>query len=384
MRVVLWGTYDIGKPRTRILSDGLRRSGIELIECHADVWSRVEDKSHVTSWWHRGLLMLRWLTSYPGLVWRYLRLPAHDAVVVGYPGQLDVLVIWPFARIRRAALILDLVQSLYATVVDIRGMVGPRHPLARSLFALEWLAFRAADRVVFLSRYGALQFGERFGLRSEKTASVMIGVEAGLFPARAASTAPRQGPFTVLFYGSFHRLHGVDTIVEAAYLANDLDIDWVLIGSGQEERLIRERLAARPASRLRWIPWVEYRDLVNWLHRSDVALGLMGRENQTGWVIPNKVFQILAAGVPLISADTPAIRELTGDMRPGIELVPAGNATALLEAVNAMRSQRRELAVPGLHAGLQKRFDPETLGRQFVDVIRGAVGQHGQGGGTPC
>ena len=143
MRVVFWGTYDTGKPRTRILLHGLRQTGIELVECHTDIWAGVEDKSHITGWRQRIKFLLRLLGSYPGLVWRYLCLSQHDAVIVGYPGQLDILVLWPFARLRGAPLVLDLVQSLYTTVVDIRRMVEPRHPLARLLFGLEWLAFHA-------------------------------------------------------------------------------------------------------------------------------------------------------------------------------------------------------------------------------------------------
>ena len=100
VRVVVWGTYDIGKPRGRLLLAGLRASGVEVIECRADVWSGIEDKSRVSSLWSRLRLLALWLASYPGLIYRYLRLPRHDVVLIGYMGQLDVVVMWPFARLR--------------------------------------------------------------------------------------------------------------------------------------------------------------------------------------------------------------------------------------------------------------------------------------------
>ena len=80
-RVVMWGTYDISKPRNRILVEGLRQAGVELIECHAEVWAGVEDKSQVAAWWPRLRLLLCWLACYPALVVRYMCLPSHDAVV---------------------------------------------------------------------------------------------------------------------------------------------------------------------------------------------------------------------------------------------------------------------------------------------------------------
>lgn len=48
MRVVYWGTYDIGKPRNRIMLRGLKENGIQVLECHADIWGGIEDKSQVS------------------------------------------------------------------------------------------------------------------------------------------------------------------------------------------------------------------------------------------------------------------------------------------------------------------------------------------------
>ena len=374
IRLVWWGTYDLGKPRTRILLRGLRETGVEVIECHADVWGDVEDKSRITSWRARLRLLIRWLVSYPGLLWRYLRLPKHDAVVVGYPGQLDVLFIWPFARLRGAPLVIDVVQSLYSTVVLIRRMVGKRHPVAALLYAWEWLAFHAADKVVFVSEYSAADYGRRFGLPASKTGGVMIGVEPERFPPRRTMPAPRaDSPFTILFYGTFHKLHGVETIVEAARLGSGKPLRWVLIGQGQEAEAVRERCEQNPVPDLVWIPWVPYPQLIEWLRRADVALGLIGRPDQTGWAIPNKTFQILSSGTALVSVDSPAARELLDANRAGVALIPPGDAKALLEAVEAMRAQRETLWKTALHGDLVNQFTPRALGHRFLEVVADAV-----------
>lgn len=370
LRLVWWGTYDLGKPRTRILLRGLSEIGVEVIECRTDIWGRVEDKSTITSWRTRLRFLGRWLLSYPGLLWRYLRLPKHDAVVVGYPGQLDALLIWPLTRLRRVPLILDVVQSLYATIVLIRNMVGRRHPLAVFLYAWEWLAFHAADKTVFVSEYSASFYGELFGLPKDKTGGVMIGVEPERFPPRQAGSTPQpDAPFTILFYGTFHKLHGVETIVEAAYLGRDLPLRWVLIGQGQETSAVRERCDRDPLDKLTWIRWVPYEQLIDWLRQADVALGLIGRPDQTGWAIPNKTFQILSSGTALISVDSPAVRELLDSDRPGIALIPPGDPKALLEAVEFMRRHRADLWKGGLHSDLAERFTPQALATSFLEIL---------------
>ena len=84
LRVLVCGTYDLGKPRTRILLSSIaRRTDISLIEIHAGVWSGIEDKGSIQGVWKKLRLLSRWLAAYGPLVWRYLRAPAHAVVLVG-------------------------------------------------------------------------------------------------------------------------------------------------------------------------------------------------------------------------------------------------------------------------------------------------------------
>ncbi|PWE30034.1 hypothetical protein DDZ14_15855 [Maritimibacter sp. 55A14] len=147
LNVLIWGTYDLGKPRTRLLLEALRRSGASLTEIHAPVWEGAEDKSVLgkIDALKRGI---RWGAAYPQLIWRFLRAPRPDVVVVGYLGHLDVLLLWPFASLRGTPVVWDAFLSLYDTVINDRRMVSPRHPAAFVLRAWEWLACRAADRIV--------------------------------------------------------------------------------------------------------------------------------------------------------------------------------------------------------------------------------------------
>lgn len=387
MRVVVWGTYDIGKPRTRILLRGLRAVGAEVIQCHHDIWSRVEDKSRIRGRLQQLGYLARLLLAYPGLLRRYLALPPHDVVVVAYPGQLDALLLRPFARLRGAPLVLDLVQSAYLSLVHVRGTLAARRPAARLVLMLERLALGRADRVVFLSHFAAADLAPLFKLSPQRVGAVLIGIEPEHFPPSPPRPLPdpAQRPLEVLFYGSFHKLHGIDSIIEAARLARDLPIHWTLIGQGQEEARIRALLTRVPLPKLDWVPWVPYQELADWLRRSDIALGLMGRPAETGWVVPNKVCQIISAGVPLITADTPAVRELVGAGRPDLALVPPGDPAALLQAVRQMARRLREPAA-GLrrHADLIERLQPQAIGQAFLDEIAQTLHKPKPPGAAPC
>ncbi len=366
--VLVWGTCDLGKPRTRLMLAALERSGAELTQIHAPVWEGVDDKSVIG----KGAALkrgLRWLAAYPGLIWRLLRAPRPDVIVVGYLGQLDVLVLWPFARLRGVPVVWDAFLSLHDTIVADRRKLGPRHPLARLIRAWEWLACRAATRVVLDTEAQADLFRDTYRLPPDKVTSAFVGAEATAFPA-----LPPRDPETrakVLFYGQFIPLHGIATIVEAARLAGDRPIDWEVIGTGQMAGEIRDNLAADPPAALDWVEWVPYPELAQRIAGADVCLGVFGTSDKAGRVIPNKVFQILSAGRPLVTRDGPGIRELVPAGAPGIGLVPPGDPAALLTAVELLLAEAP--CPPDLHAELRARFSLDALTARWDTILHSPV-----------
>jgi glycosyltransferase involved in cell wall biosynthesis len=373
--VLYWGTYDTSKPRTRILRDGLRAAGATLHECHAEVWEGIADKSQVTGHLRRLRLLFRWLTRYPSLLWRFLRASRPDIVLVGFPGVLDVIAVAPFARLRRVPIAWDMFMSLYDTVVLDRRLIDPASPWARLLRWIEGFATRRADRLFLDTEAHARHVEALYGLPPRHCGAVWVGVEIEHFrlqePVAVAGRSP-VAPLRVLFYGQFIPLHGIDTIVGAARLMSAEAVEWTLIGRGQEAPRIRRMLAATPLPKLRWIEWVDYADLKHWIADADVCLGIFGTSDKAASVIPNKVFQIVAAGRPLITRDSPAIRELLEPVSQCVYLVPPGEESALAEAV---REHAGWLArgAPGLcHRELAGRIAAPAIGRQFLErVARG-------------
>ena len=344
LRIVVWGTYDTGKPRTRILLKGLRRHGVEISEIHREVWCGVEDKSQVRGLMARSLVLFRWLGAYPGLVARLLRMPRHDVVLVPYLGLLDVILLWPFARLRGIPVMWDAFLSIYNTVVEDRRMVSPRNPIALLLWAMEWLACRAANRVIVDTAAHAQYFEETFGVDAARLVRVFVGAETDVFWPRPFPAERRpKAHFTVLFYGQFIPLHGIETVVRAAKLTEGDGVHWQVIGTGQEATRIRALIAELMPTNLTWTEWVPYTELLDWMHRADLCLGIFGTTGKAMRVIPNKVFQGLAAGCHVVTADTPAVRELSPAIESGaLTLVPAGDPLALAQTVVSLALQAEE------------------------------------------
>ena len=209
--------------------------------------------------------------------------------------------------------------SLADTFVADRGRFRPGSAAARALAAVDRHALRSADLVVADTRANADHLAGLAGLPPERVEVAYVGAEERVF---GAGWSPVE-PFTVLFVGKLIPLHGLETVLAAARAASELRFR--LVGSGQLEPLVRER----PAN-VDWIPWVEYERLPDELHRAGCALGIFGTSAKAQRVIPNKAFQALACGTPLVTADTPGARELLVDGESAL-LVPPGDPEALAE-----------------------------------------------------
>lgn len=366
---MFWGTYDIGKPRTRILLQGLRLNGVEVIECHANVWTGVADKSLVKGFLTKLRLLARWILSYPKLVIRYLQLPKHDVVIIGYMGQLDVLVLWPFARIRGVPIILDAYLSLYNTIVEDRGS-GRQPAISGLVYSWEWLAYRAADLVIVDTKKHAQYFRGKYRLQELRVKDLWVGAEPEAFAPTESFLPRRQHPdqLTVLFYGAFIPLQGIETIVKAACLSETDNIKWIIIGRGQAEQEIRTLLKQHHPQNLQWISWVPYEEVVEWIQRADVSLGIFGDTAKAARVIPNKVFQLLLAGAPVVTRDSPAIREILAPEDRGVVLVPPANPSALLDGVRKLGSEVKREDWP-LHRKIADRITPQAIGQTLMERI---------------
>lgn len=369
MRVVLWGTCDTGKPRVRILRDGLRANGVEVIECHAPVWSGIEDKSQIAGPWRWARLLARILLSYPVLLWRYMRLPRHDWVLLAYPAIPDIFVLRLFAWLRRTPIAMDWFLSAYDTVVLDRRLVGPRHPLALLLWLAEAAAVRLADRPFLDTRAHAARLESLFRLRAGRCGRVWVGVEDDVFHGAAPDVAEKHDGAArqVLFYGQFIPLHGATTIIEAARLVRDMPVEWTLIGRGQDDARVRAMLDSTPLPRLRWREWVDYGDLLGHIRAADLCLGIFGTSEKAASVIPNKVFQALAAGAPVATRDSPAMRELLAalPMAP-LQCVAAGDPVALANAVSAPTVKR---PTPAEQATILQAISPRAIGTQLLHLL---------------
>lgn len=351
-RLIAWGSYDETKPRVRLLLDELSARGALSAEIQIPVWRSVRDKAVAG----RGKLLtvlLRLVASYPAAAIRLLLQPAKRSVLLAYPAIPDIFVAWPFARLRRHKIVFDAFVPLYDTLVVDRALVSTDSLAAKFAWRLEWLALRLADIILVDTDEHGDFFANEFGIPRKRFQTILVGAEPAFWdvrylPTGGRSSIPHQNDLpTVLFYGQLIPLHGLDAILDAIRLTRDEPIRWLLVGSGQEEGKLKHFLDGHYSDKIEWLPWVDYEQLPAMIAATHVALGIFGTSEKAARVIPNKAFQVLAAGKPLITRESPAMEPLATRYPNSIRTVPAGDGQALADAVRqAVRNARDWQPIP--------------------------------------
>jgi glycosyltransferase involved in cell wall biosynthesis/SAM-dependent methyltransferase len=361
MRVLLFGTYDTSThPRVATIAEGLAARGFDVAECNAplglDTAARVSMLAHP---WQAPALLVRLARRWATLARAARRLPAPDAVLVGYLGHFDVLL----ARLvfRRVPVVLDHLVGASDTGRDRRLDGGPRQALLRLIDAA---ALRAADIIVVDTSEHRAALPERHRARA---VVVPVGAPAAWQrAARPAAEDEADGPLRVVFYGLYTPLQGTPAIGAALGLLAGEPIAVTMIGSGQDEA--RARAAAQANHAVRWLDWVPAAELPALVAGQDVCLGIFGTGDKALRVVPNKVFQGAAAGCAVVTSDTPPQRRALGD---AAVLVPPGDPAALAAALRRLardraelvrlRSQARELA--------EQQFTPARIVEPLVQEL---------------
>jgi glycosyltransferase involved in cell wall biosynthesis len=358
----MFGTYEAGYDRNQVLMRGMREAGIEVVECHVPLWETMRDKTSAFKGPAQYVVIAAKLAlAYAQLCVRYLLAPPHDIVLVGYLGHFDVFPARLLSWLRRKPLVFDAFVSLYDTSVEDRK-VFQRGSLSATLLRLidRW-SCKLSDLVLLDTNQHIEYFCEEFDLDPSKFQRVLVGAD----PAYAAEepVAPREDRFVVLHYSKFAPLHGMPYILDAAnQLRDDPEIVFKIVGGGQTfaaSKAYAERLGLE---NLELIPWLEPEQLRQAIREAQVCLGIFGDTPKARRVVPNKVYQCLAAGAAVVTGRSPASEELLVDREHAL-LCEMASGKAIADAILDLKRSpalRQRLGENGARL-FREHYTPQIL-----------------------
>ena len=305
VKICYFGDFRSDYARNRVIIRGLQENGVEILFSNTSVrgWRKFVD------------------------LWRKYRSLKRefDIIVVGYSDSRFMI---PFVRLISHRLfsgqagkkiVWDAFYSLYDSWVLDRRLVGPGSLKAKYYWFLDWLSCKLADLILLDTDAHISYFSKTFGIKNSKFIKVLVGtVDDMFYPKSIQKTSSN---FLVHFHGNFIPLQGVEYIIRAASLLNDHNIQFQIIGQGQEYGKIKKIAEELNLKNITWIGYVAYEELSNYISKAK----------------------------PLISADTPAMQELFTD-RKDIMFCNLANSKDLADKILELKNNdnlRNEIAQSG-------------------------------------
>lgn len=350
-KIIAFGAYDTRKPRVRLLIDAIRRRGALAGEILIPAWEKVPE-TNIPSRFSILKVLATIVLRYPWALWRLMRTQKGSAILLPYPGIVEIFLIAPIARILRRKVVLDAFLPIHDTIVSDRALINQHGLLAKAIWWFERTGLRLADIILADTDAHGDYFAQEFGIDPAKFVTVLVGAETQFSPEAARDDVedllgPRDGRPIVLFYGQLIPLHGVPTIIEAAEVSRGSGARWIIVGRGQLEPMLRETMASEKGTAIEWIEWVDYKRLPALIARADICLGVFGASEKAARVIPNKLFQQLAVGKPVITRESPAVAPLAKVHPQSLCTVPPTDPRALADAVaSALAGDTRLAPLP--------------------------------------
>lgn len=298
-----WGRFDPGYSRNRILRNLLHKNGIEIRDFrpHSSLFGSIES-----------------MFFDPG--------PA-DCIWVPCFRHRDFGSARKYADKHRIKLVFDPLISSWDKVVFEREKYRADHWRAKRLLDWERSLYSRADIVIADTAAHRDFYQTVLSSPDSQTLIVPVGADEELF--KPQPVRPLSDPPEILFYGSFINLQGPLTIVDAAKLVPHAR--WTMLGDGPLRSACESR--AEGLANLHFEDWLAYDSLPERIGQADIVLGIFGDSEKAGRVIPNKVYQALACGRPVVTRSSPAYPPELYTSSNGIRFVPPADPSALADCI---------------------------------------------------
>jgi glycogen(starch) synthase len=196
-------------------------------------------------------------------------------------------------------------------------------------YLMQGSAARNADLCVPPSRFAAELVRRAYRLDDKKLRVVHNGVPEEFLHYAHRSEMAGNGP--VLFFGRFHPVKGVDTLIDALRLMGpDVPETWI-IGRGEEEQLLRDAILKAGLRGIRILPWMTHDELGKAISEAGMVVLPSRKEN-----FSLAVLGAMAVGAPVIATSVGGTPEIISHERTGL-LVEADDPQMLAASIRRLR-----------------------------------------------
>lgn len=270
------------------------------------------------------------------------------------------------------------VRDLWPELPKAMGVI--RNPLVLAgLSLLEWMSYRSAHRCIGLSP-GIVDGIAKRGVQRDRICSVPNGCDLSLFADKSTPWRPAGVSDTDLmavFAGTHGVANGLDAVIDVAVELKKRgreDIKLVLIGQGKLKPRLMERAAANGLDNVIFHEPVSKLRLAGLMASTDLGLQILANVPAFYYgTSPNKFFDYIAAGLPVLNNYPGWLAELITENQCGYAVSPE-DPRQFADALEHAADHRDELKQRGNNGRLlaERQFDRDTLAGRWVNWVIGS------------
>jgi len=262
-----------------------------------------------------------------------------------------------------AAFIFEVRDIWPQSLVDL-GRMSEMHPLIVVMRKMENHLVRNAGAIVTLPPTSSEYYVTR-GSSADSVFWVPNGVYLPDLPP--ARDLPENETFTVIFAGIHGVANGLDTVLDAAALLMDADVQGVLfrfLGDGGEKPRLVERAKKMGLTNVEFLDSVSKSKVPEEIAKADAGLLILKKSPVFRWgVSPNKLFDYMGAGRPVVYA-VEASNNPIEEANAGITVRaddPKDLADGVVKLMQTSLEERRQMGLNG-RKYVENRHDLAKLG----------------------
>lgn len=272
--------------------------------------------------------------------------------------------------IRRRIFVFE-VRDLWPELPKAMGVIT-NPVILGAMGLLEKIAYKSADRLIGLSP-GIVDGIAKHGVDRDKIALIPNGCDIELFSTPTQKWRPEgvePDDFMAIFTGTHGKANGLSAIIDAAICLKDRNVEkikLVLVGDGKEKPDLIEQVRLRDlGDYIIFHDPVPKRQLVGLMQSADLGLQILANVPAFYYgTSPNKFFDYLAAGLPVLTNYPGWVADLVSEHECGVVIAP-NDANAFADALVAMkRADAANVAHNSLDLA-QQRFSRNRLSEDFI------------------
>jgi glycosyltransferase involved in cell wall biosynthesis len=283
---------------------------------------------------------------------------------------------WLLARLKGVPFLFE-VRDLWPTFAIAVGVLKSPLLIKMSLW-LERFLYRHADRMIVNSPGYLVHVAER-GARQVDL--VPNGSDPEMFNPSDPGTGFRltnqlADKFVILYAGAHGMSNDLGIVLEAAHILTQTQpqVRIVFLGDGKEKPALQKTAAELHLDNVVFLPPIPKDGMAAALAGADVCLAILKPIDEYKTTYPNKVFDYMAAGRPVVLAIDGVIREVVDTAGCGIFAQP-GNPSALAQAIQVLAAdptRSRQMGQSGRQY-LEEHFSRSVVAEKLIRIMEEMV-----------